>query len=532
MSRYWRSFAAGLLCIALLALAPANPFAQVDASSREVNVVRFSHELDAVSRVVAFRRSTPQADAMSREVVISRSTNVADAVSRAVFIQLGHSEGDAVTREVVIFRSSGDKDAVTREYSLNVLGDVTVTDGFLAREYARIPVGPVEMMSVAVQSVPVDGYLDLFIAATSAQYGSPGDPADDFLYRIRRHDLRVEEFATLGESDTDPVDIVFGGGGAMGSDLYMAARHYDGFAAGDTGAILRIDDNGNVFPFYTNPTVATAPLGLAVGGAASFSTALIAVNDDGGSESIFSVDPLAVLAAFGVQHSLGFQCVEFAPGNGFGSNLYAGGSDGVIYQVDAAGNVAPFSTPLGGSVQGLAFSGEFGFGEWIYAVLGNGMVLRVDHSGNSEEFLQPLLIQPLANDVVRNDLTFGPSGDILYVTDARRGLVYGVQSELMVPNPDRPSVATRFLGNVPNPFNPNTELRFELKAAGPVDLVVYDVQGRLVRTLARGQVWPAGAQAVTWNGCDDRGAAVSSGVYLAVFRAADAVETHKMTLVK
>ena len=71
----------------------------------------------------------------------------------------------------------------------------------------------------------------------------------------------------------------------------------------------------------------------------------------------------------------------------------------------------------------------------------------------------------------------------------------------------------RLLAASPNPFNPKTTLRFELPAAARVELVVYDTQGRRVRTLLSGAVMPAGGSAVDWDGRDDRGEQVGSGVY-------------------
>jgi len=67
--------------------------------------------------------------------------------------------------------------------------------------------------------------------------------------------------------------------------------------------------------------------------------------------------------------------------------------------------------------------------------------------------------------------------------------------------------------NAPNPFNPQTTLRFGLPASGPVSLVIYDVNGRLVRTLVDGNR-AAGMHEVVWDARDDAGRAVASGVYV------------------
>ena len=75
----------------------------------------------------------------------------------------------------------------------------------------------------------------------------------------------------------------------------------------------------------------------------------------------------------------------------------------------------------------------------------------------------------------------------------------------------------RLLANVPNPFNPSTEIRFELAAPGSVHLRLFTARGEVVRTL--GPVFfEAGPQALVWNGLDDRGRPASSGVYLVELR--------------
>jgi len=85
--------------------------------------------------------------------------------------------------------------------------------------------------------------------------------------------------------------------------------------------------------------------------------------------------------------------------------------------------------------------------------------------------------------------------------------------------------------NVPNPFNPTTTIRFELSEPGRVDLRVYDVTGRLVRILVSEDL-PAERHSVPWNGEDNRGRRVASGVYFYRIATADFVATRKMVLLK
>lgn len=97
-------------------------------------------------------------------------------------------------------------------------------------------------------------------------------------------------------------------------------------------------------------------------------------------------------------------------------------------------------------------------------------------------------------------------------------------------NPAVPSRVT-LSDPVPNPFNPATVLAFELTETSEVDLSVYDLSGRRVRTLMNG-IREAGEHRVAWNGRDQAGKAVPSGVYFYRIEAGDFAETRRMTLLK
>jgi hypothetical protein len=84
----------------------------------------------------------------------------------------------------------------------------------------------------------------------------------------------------------------------------------------------------------------------------------------------------------------------------------------------------------------------------------------------------------------------------------------------------------------PNPFNPSTTIKFSLPESSPVNLVIYDVSGRLVRTLIDGHVIDAGEREKQWDGLDDSGRQVSAGVYFAKMNAGEVVDVKRMALVK
>jgi len=100
--------------------------------------------------------------------------------------------------------------------------------------------------------------------------------------------------------------------------------------------------------------------------------------------------------------------------------------------------------------------------------------------------------------------------------------------------PDRPYLLTgetRLMGASPNPFNPATTIAFELASPGQVSITVYDVSGRMIRSLVNGHL-PAGMHEVTWNGRDRNGATAASGVYFYRLVAGGILETKKMVLLR
>jgi hypothetical protein len=91
--------------------------------------------------------------------------------------------------------------------------------------------------------------------------------------------------------------------------------------------------------------------------------------------------------------------------------------------------------------------------------------------------------------------------------------------------------ALRLEQNVPNPFNPVTTIRYTLDRSGPTTLRVYDVRGARVRTLVDGEQG-SGPHAIQWDGSDDRGVRLASGVYFCRLETATEARVMKMTVLK
>ena len=85
--------------------------------------------------------------------------------------------------------------------------------------------------------------------------------------------------------------------------------------------------------------------------------------------------------------------------------------------------------------------------------------------------------------------------------------------------------------NYPNPFNPTTTISFSLQRACRADIKVYNILGQCVRTIADG-AFEAGRHDVEWDGRDERGRTLSSGVYVYRLRTADFTASRKMLRIK
>ncbi|UCH84019.1 MAG: T9SS type A sorting domain-containing protein [Candidatus Latescibacterota bacterium] len=85
---------------------------------------------------------------------------------------------------------------------------------------------------------------------------------------------------------------------------------------------------------------------------------------------------------------------------------------------------------------------------------------------------------------------------------------------------------------VPNPFNPQTNIRFELEKPASVRLQIFDVAGRLIRTLVAGEHYPAGGHEVVWDGRNEQGSAVATGIYIYRIDTGYFTATKRMTLLK
>lgn len=89
----------------------------------------------------------------------------------------------------------------------------------------------------------------------------------------------------------------------------------------------------------------------------------------------------------------------------------------------------------------------------------------------------------------------------------------------------------RLLPNYPNPFNPVTHIQFSLNRSARLRLIIYDVEGKEVRQLLD-KFYPAGNYEVSWDGTDNSGQAVSSGIYFYRLSNGSEMQSRRMTLLR
>ncbi|NOZ61985.1 MAG: T9SS type A sorting domain-containing protein [Calditrichaeota bacterium] len=169
-----------------------------------------------------------------------------------------------------------------------------------------------------------------------------------------------------------------------------------------------------------------------------------------------------------------------------------------------------------GQVQAGTFSGQdlgamIGFKDHI-----GGSFHFYDIAGNGIES---------ASEIVTNlsPLTDWPGPDSCFVIQT---LTTGISEN----KPELPSTIALYQ-NYPNPFNPTTTIRYDLPATTIVNLKIYNSLGQEVRALVRG-VQSAGRKMVVWDGKDDSGFRVTSGVYFYRLEASNEIQIRKMAILK
>ena len=190
---------------------------------------------------------------------------------------------------------------------------------------------------------------------------------------------------------------------------------------------------------------------------------------------------------------------------------------------------------------------------WINAEISNANLVRLDYRQSITDKFEKVR---MLDDGNHND---GAAGDGVYGVSIQVGerdvqyYIYAENNDAAMFSPERAEyefytleltelekllvpAETKLLPNYPNPFNPETWIPFQLAEPANVVISIYNVRGQLVRKIELGEM-SAGAyvnrdKAVYWNGRNDEGEKVSSGLYFYCLEAGDFSAVRKMAIIK
>ena len=111
------------------------------------------------------------------------------------------------------------------------------------------------------------------------------------------------------------------------------------------------------------------------------------------------------------------------------------------------------------------------------------------------------------------------------------GILTGITEDKTNETVDPNTLVTRLYSAKPNPFVNQTAIRYSLSAKSKASLFIYDITGRLVKTLVNASVEP-GVYSINWNGKNDRDQEVASGVYFYQLKTDNYLKTNKLLLTK
>lgn len=195
--------------------------------------------------------------------------------------------------------------------------------------------------------------------------------------------------------------------------------------------------------------------------------------------------------------------------------------------IGAGDEIAVFDDTL--CVGAVVFSGRFNatITVWMEVILPGGTVLPGAKNGNPMSFK---IWQQSSNAELHATPTYsvgaGTLGEPLTVVSL---LVQPVSVEVEVETIS--DLRYQLNQNYPNPFNSQTRISFEIPAAAPVALKIYNSLGQEIKTLVK-ELMASGYHSVVWNGRDRRSEIVPSSLYYYEIRTGDFVETRRMAFLK
>jgi len=161
------------------------------------------------------------------------------------------------------------------------------------------------------------------------------------------------------------------------------------------------------------------------------------------------------------------------------------------------------------------------------------LVYRRGETGTPEALFDTPMSAENGQVMYRDNPVGFSDGTVLHYSYAviQNGAEVGRSPETDIVLSGLPMAVTRLLPNVPNPFNPMTEINFEMEKPGQARISIFDVSGRLVTTLVNEQLG-SGPHSRTWQGKDATGHQVPSGAYYLRMETGNRVDHRKILLLK
>jgi len=188
--------------------------------------------------------------------------------------------------------------------------------------------------------------------------------------------------------------------------------------------------------------------------------------------------------------------------------------------------------------------GQFWIGDYIWLEVEDPLA-HIVWTDNRTDPMDDIYYQQIENpEAEEMGACCFPDDSCAYVTSGQCGQQGGVfmgAGTTCTPNPcgvsgfpdgDIQIVLSRLHPNYPNPFNPMTTIRYELAEDSPVQLGIYDLAGKKVRALASHFRQRAGLHEIQWDGLNDQGQSVATGVYICHLQAGKEVSNCRMALIR
>jgi sugar lactone lactonase YvrE len=373
----------------------------------------------------------------------------------------------------------------------------TITDGFSASGGVR-----------------VDSDGNILVADFGADFSTPGMQ----LYKITPEG-GVSVFSTA---------LLGGTGGNFDSN---AVLYWSSFGA---NRVDKIDGNGAATFFAT----VSGPVAIALDASDNLFVASCNTN------SIVRITPQGQTSTFATGNL--FNCANGLTIDDAGTLYVSNFNNGLVTQVSTTGQVSSFATVPGNNSVNLAFNDGF---VYVTARAIHG-IYRIPVDGNPEPELFAGMPGVRGNDdgpaleatfSFPNGIAASPDGTTLYTNDVAvssstfhpsvlRAIDLGNATSVDGPGARQPETFA-LRQNYPNPFNPTTTIRYTLSEAILVELRIYNTLGQEIRTLVS-EIQAPGAKSVRWDGRDDIGQKVSSGLYIYRIKAGTLTDSRKMLLMR